>query len=252
MSAFFNEPKLKQAVMSRLREDRRLDRLAQGVYFKDGKGCHLGCLTRCNQNSHQATERLFNIPLRIAYWLEVVFEGLPREKCEWWVIEGTSAIPVGADLSKAHHELSYWLLGPDSPSSEGNKNDLVSESISLTRRLHRQAADGLVVTPDQWSEAAIRSAKWAAAASASLLWSSPKWAAKTAFESASGSALSVKWALNCSAKLSWPSAWISIAEKSIEIFKSCPIVECDKFEESIQTAMDSINNVVSPIAFEVR
>lgn len=246
MSAFFNEPKLKQAVMSRLREDRRLDRLAQGVYFKDGKGCHLGCLTRCNKNSHQATERMFNIPIRIAYWLEVVFEGLPKDKCEWWVIEGTNAIPVGADLSKAHHELFYWLLGLDSPSSEGNKNKLVSEQISIIRQLHRQAADGLVVTRDQWGEAAIRSSKLASSA---VKWTEPKWAAKSAYESTRVSSSSVKWAVNCSVKRAGYEAWISIAEKSIEIFKSCPIVECDKCEESVQTAMDSItNHIFSPVS----
>ena len=146
MSAFFGEEKLKSAVMDRLREDRRLDRLAQGVYFEDGKGCHLGCLTRCNENSHEATERMFNIPIRVAYWLEAVFEGLPKEQAEWWVIEGTGAIPVGADLSLAHHKLAYWLLGPDSPSANGNAHKTVAEEVKAVRDLHRTALVATVTT----------------------------------------------------------------------------------------------------------
>ena len=250
MSAFFNEPKLKQAVMDRLREDRRLDRLAQGVYFEDGKGCHLGCLTRCNENSHEAVERMFNIPVRIAYWLEAVFENLPEDQCEWWVIEGTNAIPVGADLSKAHHELGYWMLGPDSPSAKGNQNKAVAKSISKIRTLHRQSADGATITKEQWSAAylaadsvslleADSAACLAARSAANSVCSAAESTADSAAESAHSAVDSA--AGSVSMESAWSNAWKEIADKSIEIFQSCPLIECDKCEGLAQMTMASID-----------
>ena len=100
-TAWYGEPELKAEVMRRLHEDQELDRIAQAIYWEDGRGCHLGCLTRRNEGAHAATERMFAIPERIAYWLETVFEGLPTSDAPQWVIDSTDAIPVGADLSLA-------------------------------------------------------------------------------------------------------------------------------------------------------
>lgn len=232
MGAFFNDPKLKQDVMHQLRQDRKLDRLMQGHYFVDGHGCHLGCLTRCNKDSHKAVEQMFNIPERIAYLLEVVFENLTVNQSKWWAIESVDAIPVGADLSKVHHELSYWLLGPDSPSAEGNKNMIVASVISQIRSLHRQAADGAEITKEQW-EATHRSTPYVSipyissypnrsarsawlAASASTAIADANATARAAANSADSAAYS---GLDHSGK--WLSAWKKIADKSIEVFKSC-------------------------------
>lgn len=47
--AFHGEPGLKSAVMSRLREHRRMDQIVQSIYFDDehNKGCHLGMCESC-------------------------------------------------------------------------------------------------------------------------------------------------------------------------------------------------------------
>lgn len=189
-TAFFGEPKLKEAVMTRLEQHRRLDQFVQGIYFEAGRGCHLGCLTHSNDSSQKATERLFGIPERVAYWLEAVFEGLPSARCAWWAIEGTRAIPVGADLSLAHHRLAEWLLGD---SGLLTIIDCNRAAIEQCRELHRRAALGEAVTREEWSAAwsAARSAAWSAA-----------WSAAESAESA---------------------AWEKIAAKSIEIFSTSPI-----------------------------
>src|SRR5437879_2875309 len=98
LTAFFGEATLKAAVIERLELHRRLDNFVQGIYYDGSSGCHLGCLTHCSDNSHAATERLFGIPERVAYLMESIFEGLPADRCEWWAVEGTRAIPAGADL----------------------------------------------------------------------------------------------------------------------------------------------------------
>jgi hypothetical protein len=221
--AWHNEPKLKHAAMERLIEHRKLDQIAQGFYFDEGRGCHLGCLTHCDEHKdpHSATELMFGIPERVAYWLEAVFEGLPQDKCANWVIESSESIPVGADLSKCHHELAYWLLGPDSPSAEGNRHESVRDAIEKVREIHRQAMTGEV---DEAAWSAARSAAWSAARSAAE--SAARSAAESAAESAARSAAeSAAWSAAESA------AWEQIAEKSIEIFKNAPVIGCDACEE---------------------
>lgn len=107
--AWHGEPGLKAAAMERLREHRRLDEITQGQYFVDGRGCHLGCLTHDNDDAYEAAERLFGIEWDIAYWLESVFEGLPKSMCAAWVLDATEAIPVGADLSGCSDKMRPWL-----------------------------------------------------------------------------------------------------------------------------------------------
>jgi len=85
--AWHNEPKLKAAAMARLREHRRMDAIVKGVYWNNGRGCQLGCLTHSSGNPHEDAQRLFGLPLRVGYWLESVFEGLPEHECEDWVLE---------------------------------------------------------------------------------------------------------------------------------------------------------------------
>lgn len=102
--AWHNEPTLKAAALQRLREHRRLDEIVQGGgYWRDGRGCHLGCLVHRNSaglggEPHSSVERLFGIPVEVAFWLELVFENLPRNRCANWVVESAEAIPIGADL----------------------------------------------------------------------------------------------------------------------------------------------------------
>ncbi len=158
MTVFFGEQKLKDVVLNRLREHRRLDQIVQGVYWEEGRGCHLGCLTHVNEGTQQATERLFGIPERVAYWLEAVFEGLPADRCAWWVVASIEAMPAGADLSLAHHELAAWLLGPSEMLAIVDCN---REAIERCRSLHVRAARGEAVTPAAWS--AAESAAWSAA-----------------------------------------------------------------------------------------
>lgn len=241
-SAWYGEPKLKAAVMDRLREDRRLDRITQGVYWdgEENRGCHLGCLTRMPERTHEAAERLFAIPQRIGWSLEAVFEGLPADRCDWWVIAATEAIPVGADLSLAYHRLAAWLLGPDSPSAVGNAHPHDAAAIAEVRNLHIAAASGETITAEQWS--AVRSAQaaswsWSAWWSADSSAESAAAALRSAARSAAWSADSSGWAAAAAA------AFEKIAAKSIEIFQSCPIVEGVECAECVSATMAHLNRV---------
>src|SRR5688572_25183366 len=224
MTAFFNEPTLKSAVIERLEQHRRLDQFVQGIYFEDGRGCHLGCLTHSKDSSHEMTERLFGIPIRVAYLLEAVFERLPKDDCECWAVESIRAIPCGANLDVLHHRLAAWLLGDAGLLTITGAN---REAIERCRQLHSRAADGLSVTASEWSaaesaarsaaESAAGSAAWSAAESAaeSAAWS----AAESAAWSAAGSAAeAAAWAAAWAAAraAAWAAAW-SAALKPIAI-----------------------------------
>ena len=242
MLAFHGEPTLKTAVMHRLREHRRLDTIVQGTYFDKGRGCHLGCITHINDNTHEAAERLFGIERRVGYWLEAVFEGLPQESCAAWVIESTEAIPVGADLSKCHHHLAAWLLGE---SKLLTITDINRDAIEQVHRLHLAAANGEPLSDEQWSaarsaaeSAAARSAAESAAArsAARSAWSAARsaWSAARSARSAAWSAAAAESAAVWSAAQSaaWSarsarsarSAWKDIAAKSVEIFRAAPVI----------------------------
>ena len=143
-TAWFGEQALKDRAMEQLREHRRLDQIVQRNYWLGDRSCHLGCLTHMANGTHEATEQMFGIPIRVAYWLEAVFERLPGEKCAWWVIEATNAIPVGADLSLCHHQLAAWLLSDESPSAHGNAHPIVAVAIDDIRQLNLKAASGVL------------------------------------------------------------------------------------------------------------
>lgn len=235
-TAWYGEPELKEAAMARLREHRRLDQLRQGIYWKNGRGCHLGCLSHQSNETHFVVERMFAIPVRIGYWLEAVFEGLPPEECADWVVESTESIPVGADLSLCHHEFAYWLLGPDSPSAAGNYHELVKDDIRKIRLLHDRVRRGkhvkLAARSVVAARAAARSARSVAAA-----WS-PEARSVVAAEAAEAAARSAEaaWSVRSAARSAtaavWSAenkarAWKKIAAKSIEIFQAAPVAECE-------------------------
>ena len=205
--AFHGEKDLKLAVLNRLREHRRLDQITQGIYFNETefRGCHLGCITHSNENTHGLAERLFGIEERVGYWLEAVFEGLPKEECAAWVVESIEAIPVGADLSKCHHQFAHWLL---TDSGLLTITDINQEAIATVAALHFRAMNGEATSDSEWSAAG--SAAWRAARSAARSAESAAWSAESAARSAAASA-------------AWSAAWHLIAAKSIEIFRTATV-----------------------------
>ncbi|MGD9649125.1 MAG: hypothetical protein AB7U73_25665 [Pirellulales bacterium] len=199
--AWHNEPSLKAAVLDRAREHRRLDQIAQKLYWDGSRGCWLGCVTHDAKTPHESAERLFGIEQRIGYLVESVFEGLPKDRCAAWVLESIEALPVGADLSQCHHHFCVWLLSGESgllTFTDSNR-----AAIETVRRLHQRAIAGDTPAASEWS--AAESAAWSAAESAE----SAAWSAESAARSAAESA-------------EWSAAWVKIAEKLLEIFRAAP------------------------------
>ena len=227
MIAWHGEPELKASVLGQLKNHRNLDEIVQGSYWEGGRGCCLGCLTHVDADVHETTQRLFGIPLKVCYWMEAVFEGLDKGQCAEWVIDSAESIAVGADMTKAHHSLGYWILGSDLLTI----TDVNREAIAKVRRLHELSFSGTEVTTEQWSAAmmAAESAAWSARAwlsaaeSAESESASAARSAESAAESAEWSARSAARSAESAARLSAESAWDLIAAKSLDIFQACPI-----------------------------
>lgn len=150
--AWHGEPLLKEKALERLADDRKLDRLTQGTYWcqDESMGCAIGCLSRCSQDAHSVTARLFGFPLPVTHWLDRTFESQAEFLAGWWATESVAAIPVGADLTPCCHELLAWLLGPDSPFAEGNQNTLCRSAVITARKLNLRAVEGDVACIDVW------------------------------------------------------------------------------------------------------
>jgi hypothetical protein len=114
--SFFGEPKLKEAVRTRVAEHRRQDEIAQGRYwsmaFNKERGVHhTGCLIGCSLHSarHSDFRFLLGLPVWLAFVSELIFERMSLEDALDFPLALYDAIPVGADLTPAEEALWCWL-----------------------------------------------------------------------------------------------------------------------------------------------
>lgn len=89
MQAWHGSQTRKERTIERMRKAAESGQLARGTF--------LGTLTGSGESPHEDTEEFFGIPVRVAYWIEAVFEGIYRGKRSDWAIAALEAIPAGAD-----------------------------------------------------------------------------------------------------------------------------------------------------------
>ncbi len=111
-TTFFNDPKLKAALLTQLRDDQAADRFIQGTYTQgEGatfKGCFIGCLTRTGDVTE--VMRLFNLPIFVGTLGEYFFEALAADKAKELSVPYIEAIPVGVDVSLAWPMFALALM----------------------------------------------------------------------------------------------------------------------------------------------
>ena len=207
--AFKNTEITKPKIMAQLRAHAKADEIIKGQYWKDGKGCAVGCTI--HSGNHAEYESRFGIPQMLARLEDCIFEGLPNDEAKKWPIRFISAVEPASNLSRVGWQFLHWLL-TDEKVNPGINHPLVCDAI-------RRCAD--VLTPlstgtrvDQsavWSAAgSAESAAWSAAESArSAAWSAAEsarsarsavWSAARSAESAAESARSAVWSAARSAE----------------------------------------------------
>jgi hypothetical protein len=107
MLAYHDDQKLKDSVIAQMRAHRKADRLRQGYgYWKEGKGCAVGCLIQ--SSDHRLYETRFGIPAILAKWEDVIFEDLDSG-AQAWPERFLAAIRPGADLCLVEWKFLHWL-----------------------------------------------------------------------------------------------------------------------------------------------
>ena len=164
----------------------------------DGKGaCSIGCtcydaitlgiLPRGAGYDHAKLAEATGTDPRLWHLADAIFEGLPEEERTACTPRFLRAASQCDDTHRAVWRLLAWLLGPDSPSAQGNAHPAVADAVAGVRLLCERSAAGEKVPSTEWSAArsaaqsawsarsassAARSAAWSAAESArSAAWS---------------------------------------------------------------------------------
>jgi hypothetical protein len=111
MKAFHNDPSVKEKYLVRVREHRAADEIVTGQYWRNGRGCAVGCTI--HGDDHKAYESELGIPEVLARLEDTMFEGMPIADSKLWPERFLSAIQVGADLSMVWPKFAVWLLGDE-------------------------------------------------------------------------------------------------------------------------------------------
>ena len=107
--AYNGKTSVKRKYLGRIRKHRELDQLVQGYgYWKDGRGCAVGCTI--HSGNHSAYETELGIPSALAHLEDRLFENLPVELARQWPEGFLSAIKPGADLSLVLPKFMVWML----------------------------------------------------------------------------------------------------------------------------------------------
>jgi hypothetical protein len=110
----------KPAFIAELAEHAAQDRIVQGQYWENGKGCAVGCslhsvqqrlgLARIAYDDHALYETYLGIPRILARLEDRIFEGLEPAEARLWPMRFAEAVQPGADLSGVWHQFAPWLL----------------------------------------------------------------------------------------------------------------------------------------------
>lgn len=183
MRAYHNDPQIKADILSQLAAHREADQLIKGRYWRDGKGCAVGCTI--HSNDHAEYETRFGIPQMLARLEDCIFDGLPNEQAMAWPERFIGTIAPGSDLSRVGWQFLHWLLTESGIGAFAHPH--VSDAV-------KQCADVLVPLKD--GRPADESAADAASRAASMAWSTAGAveSLESAAESAESAAMSAKGA----------------------------------------------------------
>ncbi|MGL6339486.1 MAG: hypothetical protein ACRC80_10140 [Waterburya sp.] len=113
--------KYKQAWVDLLIKDKEQEKLVKGRYYSkdDQKGCAVGCseYALCKLNNiqfenrkHEAMAEMLSIPVELCHLEDKIFENLPNETANQWVIDFSSALPVGKDMTNICRQFNIEIL----------------------------------------------------------------------------------------------------------------------------------------------
>jgi hypothetical protein len=209
---------LKAEVLAHLRTHREADQITKGSYWKEGKGCAVGCTlhsfalatgrTDFEFSRHRIYEEIFGPGGEIVGRLEDrIFEGLPNREAMAWP-ERFFATAYGRDLSMTWPKFALWLLSDVLPPQP---------VVAVVADLYREWCAGTKPSVERWRaarEAAIAAADAATPADADAA-NAARAAAATYGANAAAAATYAVYAVQSS-------CYVRMADKLIQIIASSP------------------------------
>ena len=202
----------KTAFVDLMEGHREADRIVQGTYWENGRGCAVGCglhsvraLTglALSHSDHAALAAQVGVPEVLERLQDRIFEGLPRELAREWPLRFAGAIPDGADLAAVWPKFAVALLRNLPPTPGYPDVTAAVARVATGWETGWADDDPRAAWSAAWSAA---SAAWSAARSAASAAESAAWSAASAAESAARSAASAAESAARSAAYVWMAA----------------------------------------------
>ena len=184
----------KQKYIKRATQHREQDEIVQGLYWEDGKGCCVGCLSHANENAHEALEKQTGIPEWLSRVADTLHEGMEEKDSKKWPERFVAAVPTNMSHDDFEKKIKapflVMVLKSTLKNFDHKKYPDVKDAVSGAIKLWQRADIGSV----EWSaESAERAARAASAARAA--WAERAASAARAARAASAeSAASAAWA----------------------------------------------------------
>ena len=150
-------PHLARIIRSRLEGHYKADEIIKGVYWEDGKGCAIGCITESSKPYTSPIWHDIGIGLFIPRLVDTIFEGLPDKLAKEWPLQFWTAIEsaIGKDLGLVHWKFLHWVISEEL--KQFQSHEIVGKSIT-------SVIDGLALLAvgKNWADAAAADAADAA------------------------------------------------------------------------------------------
>lgn len=165
---------LKQTYIDRAEQHYAADEIVQGIYWKKGKGCCVGCLSHADENVHCELEKQTNIPEWLSGVADTIHEGLTKEESKSWPVRFIKAVPVkvftkewsAIDIvKKIKAPFLIMVLEYTLETFDHNEYPDVKSAVDGSITLWKRDDFG----SDDWRAAA----RAAAAAAAAAMWAAP-------------------------------------------------------------------------------
>ena len=226
----------KDILIAAMLEHGRLDRITQGLWWDNGKGCHIGCCGHAfGFNNGESNFTQLAEKTGIDEWLlrlsEKIFEGLESEQSKKFSIEFCESLPVNVDFNNFLPAINIARM---------DRSIELQEVSGYTNK--DEICDVLKLVKSYWENPAAESARSAAESAA--------WSARSAAESAAWSARSAAWSARSAAESAAESAWSarSAAESAAESARSA----AESARSAAESAAESARSAAESAAESAR
>ncbi len=227
MLAYHNDPKLKETILAQLQAHYNTAKIVQGIYWRHGKNCAVGCILHSDDYSLFPTR--LGIPTSIGWLISELFDGRQHPEAKAWPLNAMKTIQVGADLSDVTRQFLLRILsdlekGCLRHTKEGTPQyQVVAKVISLLEQSCKNYTKWEVAWKEAWETirgvergAGPSEAAWAAEAAA--------WAARTSLEVAGVTAFWVTQAAVWATRVDeWAAHCLWMAETLLHLFRNAPL-----------------------------